>query len=209
STNLSYIHQGERALQQALSILQQPHCWQPEAVPNAGATVSSTTLPGLGRVFRAETVLEAPVGWLQDELFERLEEMPSWNPSLSHVEVLQRPGRDTLVTHEVTAASPVGRRDFVCTRHRSRTRAAIYLVGTTAHLEQPPAPQGCVRAETRLSCIVLQPLPGDQSCTRVTWLLSMDLKGWIPTSVTNHVLPQCQAEFIGHLRQHLSANTCP
>lgn len=85
------------------------------------------------------------------------------------------------------------------------------------------------RAETRLSCIVLQPLPGNPSCTRVTWLLSMDLKvssavavppcwprahhpscislpqGWIPTSVTNRVLPQCQAKFIGHLRQHLSS----
>uniref|UniRef100_G1N0Z4 Steroidogenic acute regulatory protein, mitochondrial n=1 Tax=Meleagris gallopavo TaxID=9103 RepID=G1N0Z4_MELGA len=208
STNLSYIHQGERALQRALGILQQSHCWQPEAVPNAGAAMSSTVLPGLGRVFRAEAVLAVPVGRLQGELFERLEEMPRWNPSLSRVEVLCRPGEDTLVTHEVTAASPVGRRDFVSTRHRSRTRAAIYLVGTTAHLERPPAPQGCIRAETRLSCIVLQPLPGNPSCTRVTWLLSMDLKGWIPTSVTNRVLPQCQAKFIGHLRQHLSSTAC-
>lgn len=139
---------------------------------NAEAAMSSTVLPGLGRVFRAEAVLAVPVGRLQGELFERLEEMPRWNPSLSHVEVgsrtasghedplkshrtqcvcsaglqvLCRPGEDTVVTHEVTAASPVGRRDFVSTRHRSRTRAAIYLVGTTAHLEQPPAPQGCVR----------------------------------------------------------------
>ncbi|XP_040558890.1 steroidogenic acute regulatory protein, mitochondrial-like [Gallus gallus] len=209
SMDLSYIHQGERALQQALSILQHPHCWQPEAVPNAGAAVSSTALPGLGRVFRAEAVLAVPVGRLQGELFERLEEMPRWNPSLSRVEVLRRPGKDTLVTHEVTAASPVGCRDFISTRHCSRTRAAIYLVGTAAHLERPPAPQGCVRAETRLSCIVLQPLPGDPSCTHVTWLLSMDLKGWIPTSVTNRVLPQCQVEFIRHLRQHLSATACP
>lgn len=59
--------------------------------------------------------------------------------------MLRRPGKDTLVTHEVTAASPVGCRDFISTRHCSRTRAAIYLVGTTAHLERPPTPQGCVR----------------------------------------------------------------
>jgi len=32
------------------------------------------------------------------------------------------------------------------------------------------------RAESRLSCIVLQPLAGDPSHTRFTWLLSMDLK---------------------------------
>ncbi|NXC51324.1 STAR protein, partial [Penelope pileata] len=233
STDLSYIHQGERALQRALGILQQPHCWQPEAVPDTGAMVSSTMLPGLGRIFRAEAVLAAPLGRLQGELFERLEQMPRWNPSLSHLQVLCHPGEDTLVTHEVTAASPVGRRDFVSVRHRSRTQAAIYLVGTAARLERPPAPWGCVRAETRLSCIVLQPVAGDPSCTRVTWLLSMDLKasgstgeptgqpsahhsshaflpqGWIPASVTNRVLPQCQAEFFRHLHRHLSTTACP
>ena len=32
------------------------------------------------------------------------------------------------------------------------------------------------RAESRLSCIVLQPLAGDPGRTRFTWLLSMDLK---------------------------------
>ncbi|NXJ05619.1 STAR protein, partial [Odontophorus gujanensis] len=234
STDLSYIHQGETALQQALAILHQPHRWQPEAVPDTGTAVSSTVLPGLGHIFRAEAVLAVPAGRLQGELFDRLEEMPRWNPSLSSVEVGSKPsqwvlkptqillhvcsvgpqvlcraGEDTLVTHEVTAAGPVGRRDFVSTRHRCRTRVGICLVGTATCLEQPRTPQGCVRAEMRLSCIVLQPLPGDPSCTRITWLLSMDLKGWIPTSVTNRVLPQCQAEFIGHLRQHLSATACP
>ncbi|OXB63855.1 hypothetical protein ASZ78_004150 [Callipepla squamata] len=208
STDLSYIHEGESALQQALAILHQPHCWQPEAVLDTGTAVSSTMLPGLGHIFRAEAVLSVPAGRLQGELFERLEEMPRWNPSLSSVEVLCRAGEDTLVTHEVTAAGPVGRRDFVSTRHRCRTRAGICLVGTATCLEQPRTPQGCVRAELRLSCIVLQPLPGDPSCTRITWLLSMDLKGWIPTSVTNRVLPQCQAEFIGHLRRHLSVTAC-
>lgn len=52
--------------------------------------MSSTALPGLGRVFRAEAVLAVPVGRLQGELFERLEEMPRWNPSLSRVEVGSR-----------------------------------------------------------------------------------------------------------------------
>uniref|UniRef100_A0A8B9CXD6 Steroidogenic acute regulatory protein, mitochondrial n=1 Tax=Anser brachyrhynchus TaxID=132585 RepID=A0A8B9CXD6_9AVES len=203
-TDLSYIHQGERALQRALSILQHPPSWQAEAVLDAGAAVSSAVLPGLGRVFRVEAVLAAPVGWLHRELFEELEQMPRWNPSLSRVEVLQRLGEDTLVTHEVTATSPVGRRDFVSVRHRRRTQAAVYLVGTAARLEWLPAQEGCVRAETRLSCIALQPLAGDPGCTRVTWLLSVDLKGWIPAAVTDRVLPRCQVDFIGHLRRHLS-----
>ncbi|NWW90808.1 STAR protein, partial [Rhynochetos jubatus] len=216
SVDLSYIAQGETALQRALSILQQHASWQAEMMLDAGATVSSAALPGLGKMFRADVVLAVPVARLHRELFERIEQMPQWNPSLSRVKVLQRVGTDTLVTHEVTAPGPgklVGQRDFVSVWHRGRRETAIYLVGTATHTE-PLSPQdGCIRAESRLSCIVLQPLAGDPGRTRFTWLLSTDLKasatGWIPASVINCVLPQSQADFIKHLRRHLSASTCP
>ncbi|NXY80523.1 STAR protein, partial [Glareola pratincola] len=179
SVDLSYITQGERALQRALGILQQHAGWQVETALDAGATVSSAALPGLGKVFRTEVVLAVPVARLHHELFERIEEMPRWNPALSRVKVLRRVGTDTLVTHEVTAPSPgnlVGQRDFVSVRHRGRRETAIYLVGTATHAEPLPSQEGCIRAESRLSCIVLQPLAGDPSRTRFTWLLSMDLK---------------------------------
>ncbi|NXA26852.1 STAR protein, partial [Ibidorhyncha struthersii] len=227
SMDLSYITQGETALQRALSILQQHTGWQAETMLGTGATVSSASFPGLGKVFRAEAVLAVPVGWLHHELFEGMEQMPRWNPALSQVKVLQRIGTDTLVTHEVTAPSPgnlVGQRDFVSVRHRRRRETTIYLMGTATHIEPLPSQQGCIRAESRLSCIVLQPLAGDPGRTRFTWLLCMDLKasatatkfgvfslpkGWIPTSVIDRVLPQSQADFIKHLRRHLSATVCP
>ncbi|XP_027639299.1 steroidogenic acute regulatory protein, mitochondrial-like [Falco naumanni] len=212
SVDLSYITQGETALKRALSILQQHTSWQAEMMLDSGAAVSSTALPGLGKVFRAEVILAVPVAQLHQELFERIEQMPQWNPTLSQVKVLQRVGADTLVTHEVTAPSPgnlVGQRDFISVRHRGKRETAIYLVGTATHIEPLPLQEGCIRAESRLSCIVLQPLAGDPSCTHFTWLLSMDLKGWIPASVINRVLPQSQADFIKHLCQHLSATTCP
>ncbi|NXM73007.1 STAR protein, partial [Serilophus lunatus] len=226
SVELSYITQGERALQQALSILQQHRSWQAETMLDTGAAVSSAALPGLGRVFRAEVVLAVPVARLHQELFERMEQMPQWNPTLSQVKVLRHIGTDTVVTHEVTAPSPgnlVGQRDFVSVRHRGRRDTAIYLVGTATHAEPLPPQQGCIRAESRLSCMVLQPLAGDPGRTRLTWILSMDLKassgtelgvfslpqGWIPAAVVTRVLPQSQAEFIERLRRHLSAATGP
>ncbi|XP_067996584.1 steroidogenic acute regulatory protein, mitochondrial-like [Melanerpes formicivorus] len=212
TVDLSYITQGERALQRALSILQHHTSWQAEVMKEAGATVSSAALPGLGKVFRAEVVLAVPVAQLHQELFERMEQMPRWNPALSQVKVLQQVGRDTLLTHEVTAPSPgnlVGQRDFVSVRHRGRRDAAIYLVGTATHPEPLPLQEGCIRAESRLSCIVLQPLAGDPGRTHLTWLLSMDLKGWVPASVVNRLLPQSQVDFIERLHQHLSATTCP
>ncbi|NXC14407.1 STAR protein, partial [Corythaeola cristata] len=223
SADLSYITQGETALQRALGILQQHTGWQAETMADAGAAVSSTVLPGLGKVFRAEVVLAVPVERLHRELFEKIEQMPQWNPRLSRVKVLQHVGTDTLVTHEVTTPSPgnmVGQRDFVSVRHRGRRETAVYLVGTATHVKPVLSQEGCIRAESRLSCIVLQPLVGDPGRTHFTWLLSMDLKasatiwtksgvfsllkGWLPTSIINRVLPQCQADFIEHLRRHLS-----
>ncbi|XP_071667658.1 steroidogenic acute regulatory protein, mitochondrial-like [Patagioenas fasciata] len=213
SMDLSYIAQGERALQRALSILQQHTGWQAETMLDAGAAVSSTAVPGLGTVFRAELVLAMPVARLQRELFERIEQMPQWIPTLGRVKVLQCIGMDTLVTREVTAASPgnlVSQRDFVSVRHHVRSDMATYLVGTATHAKLLPSQEGCIRAESRLSCIVLQPLAGDPGRTHFTWLLSMDLKAsWIPASVTKRVLPQSQADFIRHLRWHLAATTCP
>lgn len=47
----------------------------------------STVLPRLGKVFRMEAVLGVPVDQLYYELFEKLEQMPEWNPTLSRVKV--------------------------------------------------------------------------------------------------------------------------
>nr|XP_025960581.1 steroidogenic acute regulatory protein, mitochondrial-like [Dromaius novaehollandiae] len=167
SVDLSYVSQGERALQRALGILQQHDGWQAETVPDAGAAVSSAALPGLGRVFRAEAVLGAPVARLHRELFEDVERMPEWYPALGRVEVGAAASR-------VLPPRP-----------------------ETTHGREPPA-------ESRLSCVVLRPLPGDPGRTRFTWLLCMDLKGWIPASVLHRVLPRSQADFIGRLRQRLA-----
>lgn len=49
--------------------------------------MSSAAVPGLGTVFRAELVLAVPVAPLQRELFERVEQMPQWVPTLGRVKV--------------------------------------------------------------------------------------------------------------------------
>lgn len=44
-------------------------------------------MPGGGRVFRLESVLEADVDELYDILFLRVEEMHTWNPSIQQIKV--------------------------------------------------------------------------------------------------------------------------
>lgn len=78
-------------------------------------------------------------------------------------QVLQRVGTDTLVTHEVTAASPgnlVGQRDFVSVRHRVRRDTATYLVGTATHAKLLPSQEGCIRYSPQKAIVMGNCVPG-------------------------------------------------
>lgn len=84
--------------------------------------------------------------------------------------------------------------------------------------------------------MLLRPLPGRPSQTKLTWLLSIDLKvssaskakqgagvwgrfhsralsaplqGWLPKSIINQVLAQTQLDFANHLRQRLAWTAAP
>nr|XP_005991454.1 PREDICTED: steroidogenic acute regulatory protein, mitochondrial-like [Latimeria chalumnae] len=209
TTELSYVKQGEEALQTALKILEQEDGWQTEIKNENGDQVMSKVLPGTGKVFRMEAILEATTEQLYSELFEKLEQMEEWNPSVNQLKVLKRIGKETLVTHEIataTAGNLIGQRDFVSVRYSWRQGPSIYLAGAATQTESMPPQKGFVRAEAGPTCIVLKPLENNQSKTHFTWLLSMDLKGWLPKSIINQALSQAQADFTKYLRQRLSVS---
>lgn len=155
----------------------------------------------------------------------------------SKLQILEKIGKDTVITHEKAAATRgniVGPRDFVSVRCSRRRGSTCVLAGMSTtygampeqegfiryHLPSPVTcvqggrcPQGrrvflwaqsrwvsmepqtpkCIfeaekskfgcdlglsstRAENGPTCMVLRPLPGSPSQTRLTWLLSIDLK---------------------------------
>ncbi|KAM8924428.1 steroidogenic acute regulatory protein, mitochondrial-like [Pelodytes ibericus] len=209
SRELYYLNQVEDTLRKAISMLHQQEDWQAEIHQENGDWVVSKSFPNIGKVFRAEAVIDSPPDHIYTHLFENLEQMDQWNPSISKVQILQRIGRNTLLTREVTTKSPVNvisQRDFVSVRHCCKRGSSFYLIGTATHSELMPPQKGMERAEAGLTCIVLQPCNEDGEKTHLTWLLSLDLKGWIPKPITHHALSQSQAEFIKHLRKHLSVN---
>ncbi|XP_073430983.1 steroidogenic acute regulatory protein, mitochondrial-like [Dendrobates tinctorius] len=206
SQELFYCSQAEDTLHQAMCMLQQDG-WQAETCQN-GDWILSKTFPRTGKVFRAEAIIDSPPERIYSQLFEQLEQMDQWNPSISKVQILQKIGRNTLLTREITAQIPanmVRQRDFVSVRHCCRKGSSLYLIGTATESQLMPPQEGIIRAEAGLTCIVLQPIDGDNGKTHFTWLLSLDLKGWIPQSVTDQALSQSQADFIKHLRRHLAS----
>lgn len=56
-----------------------------------GDVIYSKVIPGAGKVFRMEAILEATVDELYDILYARVQEMPQWNPSIQHIEVRRLP----------------------------------------------------------------------------------------------------------------------
>nr|CAA76717.1 steroidogenic acute regulatory protein [Bos taurus] len=207
---LAHIQQGEEAMQWALGILKDQEGWKKESRQANGDEVLSKVIPDVGKVFRLEVVVDQPMERLYEELVERMEAMGEWNPNVKEIKVLQKIGKDTVITHELAAEAAgnlVGPRDFVSVRCTKRRGSMCVLAGMATLYEEMPQQKGVIRAEHGPTCMVLRPLAGSPSRTKLTWLLSIDLKGWLPKTIINQVLSQTQVDFANHLRKRLES--CP
>ncbi|XP_013862676.1 steroidogenic acute regulatory protein, mitochondrial [Austrofundulus limnaeus] len=204
---ISYVKQGEDALTKAISILGEQDGWTVETIAANGDKVLSKVLPDVGKVFKLEVVLEQHPDSLYEELVENMEQMGEWNPKVKEVKILQKIGQDIMITHEVSAETPgnvVGPRDFVNVRCAKRRGSTCFLAGMSTTHPQMPEQRGVIRAENGPTCIVMKPCAEDPNKTKFTWLLSMDLKGWVPKTILNRLLSQTQVDFANHLRQRMT-----
>uniref|UniRef100_A0AAY4DE10 Steroidogenic acute regulatory protein, mitochondrial n=1 Tax=Denticeps clupeoides TaxID=299321 RepID=A0AAY4DE10_9TELE len=203
--DMAYVKQGQEALSKAISILSEQDGWQTEIEMANGDKVLSKVLPDVGKVFKLEVLLGQQTEQLYDELVNNMEQMGDWNPN-----ILQKIGKDTMVTHEVAAETPgnvVGVRDFVSVRCAKRKGSTCFLAGMSTQHAAMPEQKGIVRAENGPTCIVMRPSLEDPNVTKFTWLLSIDLKGWIPKTIINRVLSQTQVDFAKHLRRRLATSS--
>ncbi|XP_072341695.1 steroidogenic acute regulatory protein, mitochondrial [Scyliorhinus torazame] len=206
---MAYVEQGEEALHKSISILQDASGWKTEIEATNGDKVVSKMLPDIGKVFKLEVVMDKPSDLLYSELYDKIEQMGEWNPSVKEVKILRKINNETMITHEVsadTAGNIVSPRDFVSVRCSRRRGSTCFLAGMSTHSDMMPKQNGFIRAENGPTCIVLRPSADDPSKTKFTWLLSIDLKGWLPKSLIDQLLSQSQANFAQHLRRHLDSN---
>ncbi|XP_033963827.1 steroidogenic acute regulatory protein, mitochondrial isoform X1 [Pseudochaenichthys georgianus] len=202
------VKQGQEAMRKALCMLEDTKGWKIEFTESEGEVICSKVVAGAGKVFRLEAVLEASVEELYDLLFVRVEEMHQWNPSIQQIKVLKHVGPETIITHEVsaeTAGNCIGQRDFLSVRHSRKQKSSVYLGGAAIQLASFPPQAGFVRAEDGPTCIIIQALGDETGKSRFTWLLNMDVKGWLPKSIVNQALPRAQLDFTRHLRRRLTA----
>ncbi|XP_034049738.1 steroidogenic acute regulatory protein, mitochondrial [Thalassophryne amazonica] len=207
--SLMFVEEGVGAMRKALKLLEDKEGWKMEIKESNGDVVFSKVTEGSRKVFMLQAVLDASMDELYDILFLRVEEMHKWNPNVQKIQILKHVGPQTVVTHEVSAeraGNLIGQRDFLSVRHSCRQKSCVYLGGTAIHLESFPPQTGFVRGEDGPTCIVIEDMMDDGSPrSRFTWLLNMDVKGWLPTSIVNQALPREQLDFTRHLRTRLTA----
>uniref|UniRef100_A0A8C6W3D4 Steroidogenic acute regulatory protein, mitochondrial n=1 Tax=Nannospalax galili TaxID=1026970 RepID=A0A8C6W3D4_NANGA len=201
---LSYIQQGEVSMQKVLGSLSNQEGWKKKNQQGDRDEELSKVVPDVGKVFRLEVVVDQPMGRLYEELVECMAAMGEWNPNVKEIKVLQKIGKDTVITHGLAAAAAgnlVGPHDFVSVRC-----STCVLAGMATHFGEMPEQKGIIGAEHGPTCMVLHPLAGNPSKTKLTWLLGIDLKGWLPKTIINQVLSQTQMDFANYLRKPLESS---
>ncbi|CAD5122578.1 DgyrCDS10991 [Dimorphilus gyrociliatus] len=173
--------------------------WKTEG-RNELATVHSIILPGLGKFFKLECLLEADVKLLFELLVVRLEETPGWNSQIIECRTLQSLTTNSDITYSIAAPGAGGvisSRDFVSARFWKWKEGCILAAATAVNCSKAPVNKLYVRGENNLVGWLLQPVTDER--TKFVWLLNTDLKGYIPKFTVNKALCAVMLDFISML----------
>lgn len=80
------MERGQSAMVVVKSLLQRSG-WKLEKQGKAGENVYSLNDRRFGKIFRIEGIIHAPPYDLFADFFQRVKELPKWNPSVAHSEV--------------------------------------------------------------------------------------------------------------------------
>ena len=116
---------------------------------------------------------------LLEELFYKIEQVPTWNPTLVDCRTIQPIDQHTDISYQVCAEAAggvVSTRDFVNLRHWAVVDGVyVSAGGSVKHPAMPPQPKK-VRGENGPGCFAMRPVEGDPDMCLFQWLLDTDLK---------------------------------
>merc|ERR1719495_1933560 len=145
---------------------------------------------------------------LLEELFYRIESVPSWNPTLVECKTIQPIDEHTDISYQVCAEAGGGVlsiRDFVNLRHWQEVDGVFISAGVSIkHPAMPPQPKN-VRGENGPGCWAMRPIDGNPNKCLFQWLLDTDLKGWIPQSIIDKALVGAQLDYIANIRKRATS----
>ena len=128
---------------------------------------------------------------LLEELFYKIEQVPTWNPTLVDSRTIQPIDECTDISYQVCAEAGggvVSTRDFVNIRHWAVVEGVyVSAGGSVQHQAMPPQPRK-VRGENGPGCFAMRPVDGDPDMCLFQWLLDTDLKVRMMDSMNKYII---------------------
>ncbi|XP_034243546.1 steroidogenic acute regulatory protein-like [Thrips palmi] len=202
--SLNYRKHAREILNTAWALLNSPD-WQLEKETQEGDTVHSKTVSKGPKVFRLTAKVHLPATLLLNKLFDHIEEMPIWNPTVIESQRLEVLDSQTDITYQVSAAGGggvVASRDFVVLRHWEIKDHTYVSAGASIEYPNKPSTKQYIRGENLPGCWAMKPIQGDESWCHFQWLLNTNLNGWLPQYVVDSAFTNVMLEFLEHLRAY-------
>ncbi|XP_034939619.1 steroidogenic acute regulatory protein-like [Chelonus insularis] len=184
--------------------------WQKHSTTTEGDIISVMD-SSHGKIFKIEGIVEASAQSLINQLHDNVEDTPTWNKDVSVVQKVQNVDHNTDIIYQSTktyGGGLVGPRDFITLRHRNRC-GKYYLSSGTFVNTNLPTRKNHIRAENKIVCLAAESIEDDESSERtqcrVTWILHVDLKGWLPQRVIDKSLASMLEKMIKSIRDYLRA----
>ncbi|CAF0858913.1 unnamed protein product [Adineta ricciae] len=201
-----YGQQADEIIARVWQMFQDKDAWTPESKGSSGLDVIvAKTYPKWGKVFRLTSTLNASREELVEMLFDRQEDMSKWNPTVNDCRILEVINPDLYISYQLIneqAQGIIAKRDFVNVSTRRYIDGIAILAGQSCDYPKMPPKDNCVRGENGPTAYIVEKID-DTSC-RFTWLLNVDLKGWLPQYLINSSLASAQLTLVESIRNYLS-----
>uniref|UniRef100_A0A4W6EWR4 START domain-containing protein 1 n=1 Tax=Lates calcarifer TaxID=8187 RepID=A0A4W6EWR4_LATCA len=147
-----------------------------------------------------------PVPAKEDQLFYTQQGQEAMRKALSMLEDKGGANGDVICSKVMPGARKVFRLEAILEASVDELYNLLFIRVEEMH-QWNPSIQHIKVTEDGPTCIIIQALDGDRRRSHFTWLLNMDVKGWLPKSIVNQALPRAQLDFTRHLRRRLTAST--
>ncbi|CAF2818102.1 unnamed protein product [Rotaria sp. Silwood2] len=204
--NEDYEKQADETIDEIWKIFKDDNAWSEEAKSRDGLDiVVSKNFPKWGKIFRLTSIVTGSHSHIIEMLFERQEDIPKWSPTVNDCKILEIINNDLYITYQLTneqAQGFIAKRDFVnLTIRRLIDDIAILAAQACSYPKMPPN-NNCVRAENGPTAYIVEKI--DATTCKFTWLLNVDLKGWLPQYLINSSLANVQLGLVESLRNYIS-----
>lgn len=126
---------GVECVRKAYALLESTD-WKVEKITSKGDTIQSCTKESVGKIYKLTAKIHYPAKKLLQELYYKIEEVPSWNPTLLESKIIRKVDSHTDITYQATIGGGGGVvkcRDFVNLRCWQMCREGRVIEGVDLH----------------------------------------------------------------------------